>query len=102
MNKDKKDRKSNMNNKDKTISFRISNKELDIFNNMVKESGLSKTDYIIKSCLNERPVSKTNVAASSCAIRREVDILQEKLVRTGEISIDDLDVIKKELERKWK
>jgi L-serine deaminase len=91
-----------MNNRDKTISFRLNNKELDIFDNRVKESGLSKTEYIIKSCLSERPMTYSSVTASSCSIRREVDILEEKLIRTGELSVEDLLGIKKELERRWK
>jgi hypothetical protein len=91
-----------MSYKDKTMSFRLNNKEFEIFNNMVKESGLSKTEYIRRSCLTEVPISQSCVAASTCAIRREVDILEEKLVRTREISVEDLSGIKKELERIWK
>lgn len=102
MDKDNKDNKNNKDNRDKTISFRLNNNELEIFNNRVKESGLSKTEYIIKSCLNERPVSKSGIVAGACAMRREVDILEEKLTRTGELSVEDLSGIKKELERKWK
>lgn len=91
-----------MDNKEKTVSFRMNDKEAEILNNRVNESGLSKTEYIIKCCLNESPISKSSVAASTCAIRREVDILEEKLKRTNEISIQDLEGIKKELERRWK
>lgn len=91
-----------MNNKKKIMSFRMNDKELDIFNNMVKASGLSKTEYIIMSCLGEKPVSESSVISRTCAIRREVDILQEKLTHIGEITVADFDGIKKELERKWK
>lgn len=91
-----------MNNKDKTISFRLKDKELEIFNNRLKELRMNKTDYIIMSCLNEKNAIHKNIAASSCVIKREIDILEEKLVRTGEISVEDLSGVKKELERRWK
>lgn len=91
-----------MNSKNRIISFRMNNKELEMFNNRVKESGLSKTEYIITSCLGEKPVPESSVISKSCAIKREVDLLLAKLTYGGGITSADFDGIKKELEREWK
>ena len=88
-----------MDNKKRIISFRMNDKELELFNNKVQESGMSKTDYIITSCLGEKPISESSIISKSCAIKREVDLLMAKLTYGTGITNADFDGIKKEMER---